>query len=758
MSVSRIAASAARRKPVGSEHTSRLRAIRAGEHGLEAAAFGGLFVSLFGLYWLLGFPIYNDAAWLDPWYYTGLWINYDFLRPAYHGAYYVTRIPWIAPGRVVFALLPPTAAYLVIHIIFALLAAFCLYFLFRRFLGVTPALAGIVGAGLNPLVYHALYRDYVVAGELTFLFASMYFGLAARAGRRPALAMGAAGFFVASAFSTHFFSSIFSATLVVPYVLLFRPTWRVVRRDLAAFLAGAGALFVLCTVYSVAQGGPLFYLGPALHTTGDLSLSQYHLGGVSWMLSEPRLLVPPFLVIVAALLLVRSRRRGTFPALASRFSVAIVAYGAAVWAIVTAWEFVGGIVYENIDYTEPFLAVCFVPLFAVCMALVLDELGVASRRSTLIAAGIILAFAFLPVFLIYRLDWTDITARRGAVATVLLMLVAVLALIGARALPRATRKVAAFGGLALLVLASSYPVAASNLTLSAMNYDASTNRRNTDVFHVSVAWVRWMRSAGLQHNDMVTWYDVKTTPWGNAIASMYFLGWSLQGTNMPVIDAHFRQQWSIRNHPSEIVLLCSSPRCEGAQEVLRRGGYPAVVVAQKLFARGMIRLWVKVLRESKVEVNTTTEWYVRGESALVPAPTRRPVMRVNFADPLPARWNSEAPIRTRGDLATLDTSTRPYNYEMTSRTTTLAPGSYRLYLRGRVVRGGVDLGVLDVSSDTWIAQRTYWYGQPGFARGWMSTPFVLSDSTAVQFVLSNWAPSASSSRWQLRDLQLVRTK
>lgn len=557
----------------------------------EGPAFLGAFASLFGLYWLFGFPIYNNAAWLDPWYYTGLWINYHFLRVAHHSAYYVTRIPWIAPGRIVFAIFSPTTAYLVIHVLVALLTTGCLYLLLRKYLAQGAALAGVLAAALDPLAYHASYRDYVVSGEIAFVIAAMYFGLAARGGMRPRLAMAGAGFFIAAAFSTHFFSALFCALLIAPYLFLFRPSRTELLRDLGAVAAGAFVLFAGCTVYSLADGGPFVYLGPALKTTADLSLGQYHRNGFSWMLAEPRLLAPIFLLVVLGALLVGAYREGERHLPPVRFGSAIWLYSALVWLVVTAWELRGGIIYENVDYTEPFVLTTVVP----CLAAII---GLAARRverrlSWTTVPLVVGAAAAATPLAVYRFNWMSLAGRRGTLASLVLMAIGLLLV--AALLRRKGGVALAAAVLVAVTLATSYAVSVSKLTLSAMAYDSRMNRLDTNVFHISIDFVRWMRSSNLQTNDMVGWYDLKTMPWGNAVASMYFFGWWLQGTNMPRIDANFRHQWAIRK-PGEIVLMCARPDCEGAEAALRRHGYPARAVAQHTFTSGSTRMWVRVLR------------------------------------------------------------------------------------------------------------------------------------------------------------------
>ncbi len=105
--------------------------------------------------------------------------------------------------------------------------------------------------------------------------------------------------------------------------------------------------------------------------------------------------------------------------------------------------------------------------------------------------------------------------------------------------------------------------------------------------------------------------------------------------------------------------------------------------------------------------------------------------------------------------ATIETAPSPWRYAVISPKRTLPAGSCRVYLRGRVIAGGLDLGVLDVGANQWIVQRMYWHGQKGFETSWMMTPFSLQKPTTVQFILSNWVPKAMNSRWELREMRLV---
>ena len=105
----------------------------------------------------------------------------------------------------------------------------------------------------------------------------------------------------------------------------------------------------------------------------------------------------------------------------------------------------------------------------------------------------------------------------------------------------------------------------------------------------------------------------------------------------------------------------------------------------------------------------------------------------------------------------MTTHSRPWNYEVLSPEISLPAGSYAVALDGKVVAGGLDLGVLDIDANSWVAQTTYWYGQRGFDGRVMVTHFRLDAPKKVKIILSNWVPRDMSSQWLLRSVELVRT-
>jgi hypothetical protein len=212
--------------------------------------------------------------------------------------------------------------------------------------------------------------------------------------------------------------------------------------------------------------------------------------------------------------------------------------------------------------------------------------------------GVAVVSLVLPPFVIYRLDWTSLTGTDSIWPSIGLML-ATVALAAAATMRRLGPRRAAVAAIATacgIGLGIAYPAAASTDISSNLDATATVNRIDSGVFHVGYDWVRWMQREHLQEEHMGTWYDASSARTFNGIASLYYFGWILQGSDMPKITPTFRQLWRARAI-DKIVLLCSTPSCENAPAALRRAGYRLRLRARHVFRSGPITLWVRVLAE-----------------------------------------------------------------------------------------------------------------------------------------------------------------
>jgi hypothetical protein len=127
---------------------------------------------------------------------------------------------------------------------------------------------------------------------------------------------------------------------------------------------------------------------------------------------------------------------------------------------------------------------------------------------------------------------------------------------------------------------------------------------------------------------------------------------------------------------------------------------------------------------------------------------------------IPAGWHlSTEPVtraaRTAGGHLDFVTSTRPDAYQLLSRVVPLPAGRYVTVLRGRVVNGGIEVGVLNVATNHWIRNVNFRAAQSAGSAIAMPVAFAIPTRTRVELILSNYTPRKSaSSHWLLRDISI----
>ena len=134
---------------------------------VDAGLLGALTVVIGLVYFLTGAPLYNPAQSVDPWLYTALWTNFHQIYHHFSSTYYASRIPWVAPGYALNAVMGYRAAYFVLHIAFFYGGGLLLYVFCRRWLGRWAAALAYAALTANALYWAAHRWDYVDGGLIT---------------------------------------------------------------------------------------------------------------------------------------------------------------------------------------------------------------------------------------------------------------------------------------------------------------------------------------------------------------------------------------------------------------------------------------------------------------------------------------------------------------------------------------------------------------------------------------------------------------
>ena len=557
---------------------------------VDLAALGSVFGITALSYWWTQAPLYNPSGTIDPWLYTALFVNFDQFYDHFGASYYASRLPWIVPGRIAYGTLSVDAAYWVLHGFSFIGGVAAIYFLVRRYLGVAPAVVGAATLSLTPMYWNAQYWDYIDGGTMTYLLAGLCFGLPLATGRIRALSLAIAGFFFAAAVTTNLFVALIALTYPIAYAFVqpavgLRQWLKMALADLAAMLVGAAALLVALGWHARANGGPFIFFEAQIDVIRNRSLLVKQ-PGYEWLRTEPRLLVPVFLLAVAAPLLVVGRRLRPF-----RFAAGSVAGLAFLTSFIYGWEFFAdGNVLELTYYFS---------YFAISLALTMASvaaLAVALARSRRAADAAVFAAttiaAVVALGLIYRDERAEWTGWAGAkISFALIGLAAVL--LGAFVVMRRTPvgAIAAVVSVGAIALASHFAINSSNGTF-VFSYSAPNNG---SLYNAALDNLTFAKRSTARDGRLPSFWYAASRPDFTAIQSMYFYAFTAIGYHLPKVGADVRQRLDLWK-PRSIVMLCETRRCGGGAAALRRAGYPYREDKAERISRGRIRLWSVLLR------------------------------------------------------------------------------------------------------------------------------------------------------------------
>jgi hypothetical protein len=140
------------------------------------------------------------------------------------------------------------------------------------------------------------------------------------------------------------------------------------------------------------------------------------------------------------------------------------------------------------------------------------------------------------------------------------------------------------------------------------------------------------------------------------------------------------------------------------------------------------------------------------------APLPRALVEWPFSHGLPGEWSrptaEQAQARTAGPQVLFDTSRGPRDYQLLSPVENLSGGRYLAVVHAQILAGGLQLGVLEVRHQTWVAIRTFDSTRHSHGPATLAVSIRLPNPTPVRLVLANGLTTPGVSRWRLADASL----
>ena len=114
------------------------------------------------------FAIYPSAGFIDPWFYPGYFPNFSYLLAHSGFTYYVSRLPWILPGRAAFGIASPELASLLLCAGIVTVSGFSVYCMVRWHYGRAPAFLAALALITNPYFMSTAGWQYPDGAAITY--------------------------------------------------------------------------------------------------------------------------------------------------------------------------------------------------------------------------------------------------------------------------------------------------------------------------------------------------------------------------------------------------------------------------------------------------------------------------------------------------------------------------------------------------------------------------------------------------------------
>jgi hypothetical protein len=257
------------------------------------------------------FAVYPPKGYIDPWFYTGYFSNFTYLLSRGGITYYVSRLPWILPGRLAFGIAGAQAGSLLLSAGVVTLGAVSLYWIVRWHYGGVPAALAAIAWCTNPYVMASACWQYPDGPVLAYAMAGLALYLRPTGNRRWNSFWAAALLVVAGATNMSGGLMILSI-LAVPLWRSLR-SWKEFLKETACSVAGAGAAaWVLSRISQAVLGSPHF-LQPQINQTLYAMHTPGYLAGMwgtgpGFLVGAVRLFPPVFLLIFGPALLIAVRK------------------------------------------------------------------------------------------------------------------------------------------------------------------------------------------------------------------------------------------------------------------------------------------------------------------------------------------------------------------------------------------------------------------------------------------------------------------
>jgi hypothetical protein len=244
---------------------------------------------------------FSPPGFIDPWFYTGYFSNLPYMLRHYGMTYYVSRLPWILPGRLAFQMASPQTASLILNAVIVAVSGLSLYWIIRWYYGRISAVFTAITLVTNLYFYNTVAWDYPDGPSIAYAFAAVAFAVRPN-GPRKLNTLAAGALFALSGFTNMSAGPMILGGLVMGVRQYRRSLRDFIREALLITFAVAMTTFMFCLISKLVLGQYQFFR-PQIEQTLNVfpTLSKMWGRGTDFLLAAYRLFPSGFLLVPCCL-------------------------------------------------------------------------------------------------------------------------------------------------------------------------------------------------------------------------------------------------------------------------------------------------------------------------------------------------------------------------------------------------------------------------------------------------------------------------
>jgi len=241
---------------------------------------------------------------IDPFVYTGFFLNFESLFHMFGVTYYGARLSWVIPGYVLYHSLAPIIANYVLHFAFYYAALFSCYYILKNTLTERVALFCTILTGTYVYLLIEMGRDYVAFPVITFFLLTLVFLMFSTGmGSRKFFLFPAGICFVLMVYA-NLFAVVFTPTVIAFYLVALNVrAKKITFKNIFLLLSGGLLAAFLMEIFSYLHSGNFLVVLKQVEI-GNYYLNRsnpWYLPMDQWIFTAGVMYLLPILVIIGCI-------------------------------------------------------------------------------------------------------------------------------------------------------------------------------------------------------------------------------------------------------------------------------------------------------------------------------------------------------------------------------------------------------------------------------------------------------------------------